>query len=233
MSIHFPSIILFEDNHLLIVNKPSGLASQGDNTGDIHLLDVAKAYIKKEYNKPGEVFCGLIHRIDRPVSGIVVLAKTSKALARMNEIFKERAVQKTYWAVVKNKPNPEEAKLVHWLWRNTKNNVTKAFEKEGKDTQRAELDYKLLDISNGCFLLQVKPVTGRTHQIRSQLSVIKSPIMGDVKYGFPEPNPDRSIHLHARSLTFAHPTKGEPMEIVAPVPKEAIWKNFEQRQHTK
>lgn len=233
MSIHFPSIILFEDNHLLIVNKPSGLASQGDNTGDIHLLDVAKAYIKKEYNKPGEVFCGLIHRIDRPVSGIVVLAKTSKALARMNEIFRERAVQKTYWAVVKNKPNPEEAKLIHWLWRNTKNNVTKAFEKEGKDTQRAELDYKLLDMANGFCLVQVKPITGRTHQIRSQLSVIKSPIMGDVKYGFSEPNPDRSIHLHARSLTFAHPTKGEQMEIVAPVPNEAIWKNFEHRQHTK
>lgn len=233
MSLDFPSIILFEDNHLLVVNKPSGLASQGDNTGDTHLLDVAKAYIKKQYNKPGDVFCGLIHRIDRPVSGVVVLAKTSKALARMNDIFKERAVQKTYWAVVKNKPMPEEAKLVHWLWRNNKNNVTKAFEKEGKDTQRAELDYKLLDFANGLCLLEVKPVTGRTHQIRSQLSAIKCPIKGDVKYGYSEPNPDRSIHLHARSLTFAHPTKGEAMEIVAPVPNEAIWKNFEQRQKTK
>ncbi len=233
MSIDFPSIILFEDNHLLIVNKPAGLPSQGDNTGDVHLLDVAKAYIKKQYNKPGDVFCGLIHRIDRPVSGIVVLAKTSKALARMNEIFKEREVQKTYWAVVKNQPNPEEAKLVHWLWRNTKTNVTRAFEKEGKDTQRAELDYRLLDMTSGFCLLEVKPVTGRTHQIRSQLSSIKCSIKGDVKYGFPEPNADRSIHLHARSLKFVHPTKNEQMNIVAPVPNDAIWKLFEQRQNTK
>lgn len=228
----FSSLVLFEDNHLLVVNKPAGIASQGDNTGDEHLLDLAKAYIKQRYHKPGDVFCGLIHRIDRPVSGIVVLAKTSKALARMNEIFKERAVQKTYWAVVKNKPQPEQATLVHWLWRNTRNNVTKAFEKQGQDSQRAELQYQLLDAASGHFLLQVKPLTGRTHQIRSQLSAIGCAIVGDVKYGSPSPNSDRSIHLHARSLIFAHPVKNEPMHIVAPVPNESLWKTFEHRQTT-
>jgi len=233
LSIHFPSLILFEDNHLLVVNKPSGLPSQGDNTGDKHLLDFAKEYIKKQYNKPGDVFCGLIHRIDRPVSGIVVLAKTSKALARMNEIFKQREVKKTYWAVVKNKPESNTGKLINWLWRNTKTNVTRAFENERKDTQRAELDYEILDYHNEYFLLKINPLTGRTHQIRSQLSSIRCPIVGDVKYGFPEPNSDRSIHLHAHSLTFAHPTKGEQMVITAPVPNDSLWKTFEQRQNTK
>ncbi len=230
MQYDFPSLILFEDNHLLVVNKPSGLPSQGDNTGDLHLLDVAKEYIKKQYQKPGEVFCGLIHRIDRPVSGIVVLAKTSKALARMNEAFKARDVQKTYWAVVQNLPQPSAGKLEHWLWRNTKKNVTRAFDNERKDTQKAELEYSTLDSHQGYHLLEIKPITGRTHQIRSQLSAIQCPIMGDVKYGFQQANEDRSIHLHARSLSFAHPTKGERIEIKAQVPKTGIWMAFEKRQ---
>lgn len=232
LPVDFPSIILFEDNHLLIVNKPSGMPSQGDNTGDTPLVEFAKIYIKQKYNKPGDVFCGLIHRIDRPVSGIVILAKTSKALARMNEIFKERQVTKTYWAVVKTKPAQESATLIHWLWRNTKINVTRAFENERKDTQRAELHYQTLNIDGGYVLLEVKPVTGRTHQIRSQLSSIKCSIVGDVKYGFPEPNPDRSIHLHARTIRFMHPVKVEEMEVTAPVPNESLWLKFESRMKT-
>jgi 23S rRNA pseudouridine1911/1915/1917 synthase len=160
----------------------------------------------------------------------VVLAKTSKALARMNEAFKARDVQKTYWAVVQNLPQPSAGKLEHWLWRNTKKNVTRAFDNERKDTQKAELEYSTLDSHQGYHLLEIKPITGRTHQIRSQLSAIQCPIMGDVKYGFQQANEDRSIHLHARSLSFAHPTKGERIEIKAQVPKTGIWMAFEKRQ---
>jgi len=208
------------------------MPSQGDNTGDTPLVDFAKSYIKTKYNKPGEVFCGLIHRIDRPVSGIVILAKTSKSLARMNEIFKERQVKKTYWAIVKNKPSLESATLVHWLWRNTKINVTRAFDNERKDTQRAELQYDIINSGKGYYLLEVRPITGRTHQIRSQLSAIKSPISGDVKYGYPEPNSDRSIHLHARNIKFIHPVKGDDMEVTAPVPNDPLWKLFESMNNT-
>ena len=209
------------------------MPSQGDNTGDTPLVDYAKIYIKDKYNKPGEVFCGLIHRIDRPVSGIVILAKTSKCLTRMNEIFKERQVEKTYWAVVKNKPEHESANLVHWLLRNTKVNVTRAFNLEKKDTQRAELSYQLIKNEGGFNLLEVKPITGRTHQIRSQLSAIKCPIVGDVKYGYPEPNADRSIHLHARKINFSHPVQGDKMEITAPLPTNSIWKGFEDKNNKK
>ncbi len=221
--------IVFEDNHLLAVNKVAGVPSQADNTGDPCLVDYAKEYIKTKYQKPGNVFCGLIHRIDRPVSGIVVLAKTSKALARMNELFKQRAIQKTYWAIVTKKPSMEEGTLVHWLWRNPKNNVTKAFDKERKDTQLAELSYRIMVQEGGYFLLEVKPITGRTHQIRSQLSAIGSPIVGDIKYGYPEPNPDRSIHLHAYSLGFEHPTRGEKMTLYADLPIEPTWKRIQNR----
>jgi 23S rRNA pseudouridine1911/1915/1917 synthase len=223
------SHIVFEDNHLLAVNKWAGVPSQGDNTGDPCLIDYAKDYLKIKYQKPGNVFCGLIHRIDRPVSGLVVLAKTSKALARMNELFKERAVQKTYWAVVGKKPPTETGTLIHWLWRNTKNNVTRAFEKEGKDTQRAELSYKVLAGVQGYYLLEIKPVTGRTHQIRSQLAAIGCPIVGDVKYGYTQANEDRSIHLHAFSLQFEHPIKGEKMVLSAPLPKEPLWITIQKR----
>lgn len=217
--------ILYEDNHLLAVNKLAGVPSQGDPTGDKPLVEYARDYIKDKYHKPGNVFCGLIHRIDRPVSGLVVLAKTSKALTRMNELFKDRSVQKTYWAVVSNRPPKQSDTLTHWLWRNTKNNTTKAYTKEGKDTQLAQLEYSVLLEYKNFFLLQIKPLTGRTHQIRSQLTAIGCPIVGDVKYGYPEPNLDRSIHLHARSLRFPHPTKDERMEISAPVPKEALWES--------
>ncbi|HRI27978.1 MAG TPA: RluA family pseudouridine synthase [Chitinophagales bacterium] len=218
--------ILFEDNHLIAVNKPSGILVQGDKTGDLCLADMVKLYLKDKYQKPGNVFAGVSHRIDRPVSGVVVLAKTSKALERLNLLFKERRVQKTYWAVVKNLPNPPQATLVHYLIKNEQTNKTKAFLTEKKQTKRAELSYRLLAASNTLYLLEVLPLTGRHHQIRAQLAAIGCPIKGDVKYGFDRPNPDASIHLHARSLSLEHPVQKTPLTITAPIPDEKIWNLF-------
>jgi len=215
--------ILHEDNHLIVVNKRVGDIVQGDKTGDKPLSDVVKEYIKDKYNKPGEVFLGVVHRLDRPTTGIVVFARTSKALSRMNELFSNRETQKTYWAIVKNKPQNSEDKLVHYLKRNEKNNSSKAHLKEVLDSKLASLDYKIIKELNNYFALEINLHTGRHHQIRAQLSAIGSPIKGDLKYGFDRSNTDGGIHLHARKLVFIHPVSKEIVVIVAPVPNDAIW----------
>lgn len=215
--------ILHEDNHIIVVNKRVGDIVQGDKTGDKPLSEVVKEYIKDKYNKPGEVFLGVIHRLDRPTTGIVAFARTSKALTRMNELFSNRETQKTYWAIVKNKPIKNEDKLVHFLKRNEKNNTSKAHIKEVSDSKIASLDYKIIKELNNYFALEINLHTGRHHQIRAQLSAIGSPIKGDLKYGFDRSNPDGGIHLHARKLVFTHPVTKETIKIVAPTPNEVIW----------
>lgn len=213
----FPEI-LFEDNHLLAVNKPAGLLAQGDDTGDRTLLDLAKDYIKEKYNKPGNVYIGLPHRLDRPVSGVVLLAKTSKALERLNKIFKTREVEKVYWALVENRPKEVEGRLTHYLVKNAKLNITRAYTTERSDSKFADLSYSLLREAGGKFLLEVKPVTGRPHQIRVQLASMGCSIVGDLKYGSPKPLKDASICLHARSLQLVHPVTKEPISIEANPP---------------
>ncbi|MGB1247292.1 MAG: RluA family pseudouridine synthase [Chitinophagales bacterium] len=215
--------ILYEDNHILAVNKPSGTLVQGDKTGDIPIVEHGKAYIKKKYNKPGAVYLGIPHRIDRPVSGVLLLAKTSKALERLNKQFREKEIQKTYWAVVKEMPSKKEDTLTHYLIKNQQKNRSRATEKMMKGALLSELSYKMVARSNAYFLLEVYPKTGRHHQIRVQLSTIGCPIKGDIKYGFKRPNADKSIHLHARKISFIHPVKKEPVEIIAPVPNETVW----------
>lgn len=218
--------ILFEDNHLLIVNKPAGLLVQGDATGDISLLDEGKEYIKEKYNKPGNVYLGLVHRLDRPTSGIVVLAKTSKALERLNKMFRDRTVEKTYWAIVKTNPKEIEATLTGFMYKNQEKNRSYVHAKPKKGGQLAELTYKLIGKSKFYNLLEVKPKTGRHHQIRVQLASIGCPIKGDIKYGFKRSNLDRSIHLHAKALSFDHPVTKVKMNIVAKPPKEQVWDFF-------
>lgn len=215
--------ILHEDNHIIVVNKRVGDIVQGDKTGDKPLSEVVKEYIKDKYNKPGEVFLGVVHRLDRPTTGIVVFARTSKALTRLNEMFSNRETQKTYWAVVKNKPIKSEDKLVHYLKRNEKNNTSKAHIKEVPESKLASLDYKIIATLNNYFALEINLHTGRHHQIRAQLSSIGSPIKGDLKYGFDRSNPDGGIHLHARKLVFKHPVSKENIQITAPVPNDIIW----------
>jgi 23S rRNA pseudouridine1911/1915/1917 synthase len=215
--------ILHEDNHIIVVNKRVGDIVQGDKTGDKPLSDVVKEYIKDKYNKPGEVFLGVVHRLDRPTTGIVVFARTSKALKRMNELFSNRETQKTYWAVVKNKPSKNEDKLVHFIKRNEKNNTSKAHSNEVPDSKLASLDYKIIKELNNYFALEINLHTGRHHQIRAQLSAIGSPIKGDLKYGFDRSNPDGGIHLHARKLVFTHPVSKENLSIIAPVPDDSVW----------
>lgn len=222
--------VIFEDNHLIAVNKRSGQIVQGDKTGDTPLPELIKTYLKEKYQKPGNVFCGVIHRLDRPVSGICVFAKTSKALARMNEVFHDRNVQKIYWAIVKNKPQAESQKLVHWLVKNEASNKAKAHLKEVNGSKRAELDYQLIDSSEKYHLLEVLPHTGRHHQIRAQLAAMGCPIKGDLKYGSERSNPDGSICLHARKLIFHHPVTKEKIELTAPVPADNLWKFFEKNR---
>ncbi|HCX23787.1 MAG: RNA pseudouridine synthase [Flammeovirgaceae bacterium] len=201
--------VIYEDNHLLLLNKPSGWLVQGDKTGDKTLTDWGRAYIKRKYNKPGDVFLHPTHRLDRPVSGITVFARTSKALERMNKLFREDKVQKTYLAVVGNKPPAQSGKLVHWLYKDTKKNMVKAYNKPMGSAKEAELEYDLLGNDDGHSLLKVMPKTGRPHQIRVQLATMKTRIKGDLKYGYPEANPDKSIHLHAFQISFVHPVQKE------------------------
>lgn len=218
--------ILFEDNHLIIVNKRVGDIVQGDKTGDKPLSEIAKEYIKQKYNKPGEVFLGVVHRLDRPTTGIVLFAKTSKALSRMNILFSERATQKTYWAVVKTKPPYAQANLTHYITRNQKNNTAKAHLKAVPDSKLASLDYQVIQELNHYYVLEIQLHTGRHHQIRAQLAAIGLPIKGDLKYGFDRSNPDGGIHLHARKLQFVHPVSKENMIIEAKVPDENLWKSI-------
>lgn len=215
--------ILHEDNHIIVINKRVGDIVQGDKTGDKPLSDIVKEYIKEKYNKPGDVFLGVVHRLDRPTTGIVVFAKTSKALERLNKMFSERETKKTYWAVVKNKPPKNENNLIHFLKRNEKNNTSKAHIKEVSESKKASLDYKIIKELNNYFALEINLHTGRHHQIRAQLSAIGCPIKGDLKYGFDRSNPDGGIHLHARKLSFIHPVSKESLTIIAPTPNEVIW----------
>lgn len=219
--------ILHEDNHLIVVNKRVGDIAQGDNSGDKPLPDIVKEYLKEKYNKPGDVFLGVVHRLDRPTTGIVVFAKTSKALTRMNDLFSSRETQKTYWAVVKNKPPKEEDTLVHYIKRNQQNNTSKAHLKEVPESKKASLHYKIINELDNYFALEIELHTGRHHQIRAQLQAIGCSIKGDLKYGFDRSNPDGGIHLHARKLSFIHPVSKEQMTIIAPVPQDVIWKSIE------
>jgi len=218
--------ILHEDNHIIVINKRVGDIVQGDKTGDKPLSEILKEYIKDKYNKPGEVFLGVVHRLDRPTTGIVVFAKTSKALERLNKMFSERETSKTYWAIVKNKPPKNEDNLVHFLKRNEKNNTSKAHLKEVPESKNASLDYKIIKELNNYFALEINLHTGRHHQIRAQLQAIGCPIKGDLKYGFDRSNPDGGIHLHAHKLAFIHPVSKEKIELIAPTPSDALWNSI-------
>ena len=215
--------VLFEDNHLLIVNKKSGDIVQGDKTGDKPLSDVVKEYIKEKYNKPGEVFLGVVHRLDRPTSGIIIFARTSKALERLNKMLRERTISKTYWAVVKNTPLKEKDSLIHFLKKNPKNNKSTVFTKETDASKKAILHYSVIKKLDNYSLLKIDLETGRHHQIRAQLAYIGSPIKGDLKYGASRSNKDGSIHLHARKILFTHPVSKESISVLAPIPNETIW----------
>lgn len=226
MSLRTPFSIIYEDNHLLVVNKSPGVLVQGDSTGDVPLAELCKDYIKEKHNKPGAVFLGVVHRLDRPVSGVVVLARTSKALERMNALFREKETEKTYWAIVGCKPPGPEGTLLHWLQKDEKKNKTTAFPKETPGALRSELSYRVLGNAGGNWLLEVKPVTGRPHQIRVQLASMGCPIKGDVKYGDDEPTADGSIYLHALRLAFVHPVKKENVSFTAHPPSAGLWNNF-------
>ena len=219
--------VLYEDNHLIIVNKRAGDIVQGDKTGDIPLSDIVKQYIKVKYDKPGNVFLGVVHRLDRPTTGIVVFARTSKSLTRLNKMFKEKEVDKTYWAIVANRPEKLKHTLAHWLRKNSKNNKSTAFSKETEGSKKVILHYQVIKELDNYILLQIHLETGRHHQIRCQLSAIGSPIKGDLKYGAPRSNKDASIHLHSRTIAFKHPVSKEKVIVQAPVPDDVIWKACE------
>ncbi|GAA0761806.1 RluA family pseudouridine synthase [Psychroflexus lacisalsi] len=215
--------IIFEDNHLIVINKRSGDIVQGDKTGDLPLSEVIKLYLKEKYNKPGDAYLGVVHRLDRPTSGVIVFSKTSKALSRLNKAFADRDTKKTYWAVVKNKPKNDSARLVHYLKRNPKQNKSYAHIKPVPESKEAILSYQLIKSLDNYHLLEVALETGRHHQIRSQLSAIGCPIKGDLKYGFDRSNKDGSIHLHARKLTIIHPVRKEKITFEAAPPEDVIW----------
>ena len=217
--------VLYEDNHLIAINKVPGDLVQGDSTGDVPLSEKAKLYIKNKFKKTGAVFLGVVHRLDRPVSGVVVFARTSKALERMNALFRNRETVKTYWAIVDKKPRKDTDVLIHWLIKKESNNTVAYYNNEVPNGLRSELSYKVLSEKNGLYLLEVKPVTGRSHQIRVQLSAMGCPIIGDVKYGSKR-ELGRYICLHARSLRFIHPVKKEEITMEAEIPNEEFWNQF-------
>jgi 23S rRNA pseudouridine1911/1915/1917 synthase len=216
-------LVLHEDNHIIIINKRSGDITQGDKTGDKPLSDVVKEYIKEKYNKTGNVFLGVVHRLDRPTSGVIIFARTSKALERLNKMLRDKKIDKTYWAVVKNHPKKEKDTLINFLKKNPKNNKSSVFNKEISGSKRAVLHYKVIKKLDNYSLLEIDLETGRHHQIRAQISAIGYPIKGDLKYGFNRSNKDGSIHLHARKINFIHPVSKEKILITAPTPNEVIW----------
>ena len=219
--------VVYEDNHIIVVNKTASEIVQGDKTGDTPLSEMVKEYLKVKYNKPGNVFVGVTHRLDRPVSGVVVFAKTSKALARLNDMFRLGDVKKTYWAIVKDRPKELEGDLMHWMVRNEKQNKSYAYDKERPNSKKAILRYKLIGHSQNYHLLEVDLQTGRHHQIRCQLAKMGCPIKGDLKYGSPRSNPDGSICLHARRVTFVHPVSKEVIDVTAPLPSGNLWNGFD------
>lgn len=216
--------ILYEDNHFIAINKKCGDIVQVDKTGDESLVDAVKAYIKTRDAKPGNVFLEAVHRIDRPVSGVVLMAKTSKGLSRINNLFQEGKIKKTYWAIVKNKPPKESDLLTQYLIRDSKKNKSYIYSGEVKGSKIAKLQYTVIGKTDNYFMLEIDLITGRHHQIRSQLAKMGCPIKGDLKYGFPRSNPDGGIHLHSRSISFTHPITNEPILITAPPPEDTLWK---------
>jgi len=219
--------ILYEDNHIIAINKSNHDLVQGDKTGDESLDKIVKAYIKEKYNKPGDVYLGIPHRLDRPTSGVVLFARTSKALTRLNQMFKDGTIQKTYWAITSEIPENSEGTLVHYMKKNQQKNRSISHDKQVKDSKKAILDYKLLRCSDRYYLLEIQLKTGRHHQIRSQLSKVGCPIKGDLKYGAARSNPEGGISLHARKINFTHPVTKELIEITAPYPKnDKLWKSF-------
>lgn len=218
--------VVYEDNHIIIVYKESGEIVQGDKTGDTPLSDIVKDYIKEKYQKPGNVFLGVVHRLDRPVSGLVVFARTSKALSRLNEMFRTAEVHKTYWAITKNMPAIEEGRLEHWLVRNEKQNKSYAYTKEKPGAKKAVLEYKMIGRTDNYSLLEVRLLTGRHHQIRCQLAAMGCPIKGDLKYGAQRSNPDGSISLLSHRVEFVHPVSKERIDVTSPVPSDNLWQDI-------
>jgi len=218
--------IAYEDNHIIAVNKRPGDIVQGDKTGDMPLSEIVKQYLKTKYNKPGNVFLGVVHRIDRPTGGVVLFARTSKALTRLNKMLKDRQIKKTYWAIVKNKPPQDAGTLIHFLVKNPRTNKSTAYDQPVKDAKKAVLHYRVIGSSDKYHLLEINLETGRPHQIRVQLAKIGSPIKGDLKYGFSRSNPNGGISLHARQIDLIHPVKKEPLQIIAPPPAGDIWEHF-------
>ncbi len=218
--------VVYEDNHIIIINKASGEIVQGDKSGDTPLADLVKDYIKRKYNKPGNVFLGVVHRLDRPVSGLVVFARTSKALTRLNDMFRNGDIHKTYWAITRNRPPEEEATLTHWITRNTQQNKSYAADRERPNSKKATLRYRLIGCTDNYYLLEVQLMTGRHHQIRCQLAHIGCPIKGDLKYGAQRSNPDGSICLHARRVEFVHPVTKQTIVAEAPLPTLPPWNAF-------
>jgi 23S rRNA pseudouridine1911/1915/1917 synthase len=215
--------VLFEDNHIIIVNKRSGDITQGDKTGDKPLSDIVKEYVKVKYNKAGNVFLGVVHRLDRPTSGVIIFARTSKALERLNKMLRDKTIRKTYWAIVKGTPKKEKDTLINFLKKNPKNNKSSVYNKEITDSKKAILHYNVIKKLDNYSLIEIDLETGRHHQIRAQLSFIGFPIKGDLKYGFNRSNKDGSIHLHARKIVFTHPVSKEEISVIAPSPNEVIW----------